>query len=144
MHAEQAAQKLPPRYDRLCRYLTPGERAANEAAGKTWTVRLAMPDEGETAVHDVLRGDIIFNNADLDDAIILKSDGYALYHLAHLVDDHLMGITHVLRGDEWISSEPLHVQIYKAFGWQPPLLNHVPKMLGSAKIKLSKRQSALS
>ena len=144
MHAEQEAQKLPPRYDRLCRYLTPEERVANEAAGKTWTVRFAMPTEGETVVHDELRGDIVFNNTDLDDPIILKSDGYALYHLAHLVDDHLMGITHVLRGDEWISSAPLHVQIYKAFGWQQPLLYHVPTVLGSDKRKLSKRQGALS
>src|SRR6266571_4311127 len=144
LRAEQVAQKLPPRYDRLCRYLTPEERAANEAAGKTWTVRFAMPTEGETVVHDELRGDIVFNNADFDDQIILKSDGYALYHLAHLVDDHLMGITHVLRGDEWISSAPLHVQIYKAFGWQQPLLYHVPTVLGSDKRKLSKRQGALS
>src|SRR6266404_5897109 len=96
LRAEQIAQKLPPRYDRLCRYLTPEERAANEAAGKTWTVRFATPTAGETVVHDELRGDIVFNNADLDDQIILKSDGYALQHLAHLVDDHLMGITHVL------------------------------------------------
>src|SRR6266702_3880132 len=132
LRAEQVAQKLPPRYDRLCRYLTPEERAANEAAGKTWTVRFAMPTEGETVVHDELRGDIVFDNADFDDQIILKSDGYALYHLAHLVDDHLMGITHVLRGDEWISSAPLHVQIYKAFGWQQPLLYHVPTVLGWA------------
>src|SRR6266704_3636756 len=100
LRAEQVAQKLPPRYDRLCRYLTPEERAANEAAGKTWTVRFAMPTEGETVVHDELRGDIVFNNADFDDQIILKSDGYALYHLAHLVDDHLMGITHVLGSDK--------------------------------------------
>lgn len=144
MRAEQAEQKLPPRYDRRCRYLTPEERAANEVAGMKSTIRFAIPLEGETVVHDELRGDIIFNNADLDDAIILKSDGYALYHLAHLVDDHLMGVTHVLRGDEWIPSAPLHVQIYKALGWQQPLLYHVPTVLGSDKRKLSKRQGALS
>src|SRR5258708_4734056 len=144
MHAEQAAQKLPPRYDRLCRYLTPEERAANEAAGKTWTVRFAMPTAGETVVHDELHGDIVFNNAGLDDAIILKSDGYALYHLAHLVDDHLMGITHVLRGDEWISSAPRHILLYQALGWEPPLMYHVPTILGNDKKKLSKRQGAPS
>jgi len=144
MRNAQAAQKLPPRYDRRCRYLSAEERAANEAAGLTWTVRFAMPLDGETVVHDEIHGDITFKNADLDDAIILKSDGFALYHLAHLVDDHLMGITHALRGDEWISSAPLHIQIYKALGWQPPLIYHVPTVLGKDKKKLSKRHNAPS
>jgi glutamyl-tRNA synthetase len=144
MRAEQAAKKLPPRYDRRCRYLAPEERAANEAAGLRYTVRFAMPTTGETVVHDELHGDIVFNNADLDDLILLKSDGYALYHLAHLVDDHLMNITHVLRGEEWISSAPLHVQIYRAFGWEMPLLYHVPTVLGKDKKKMSKRRGAPS
>ncbi len=144
MRAEQAAQKLPPRYDRHCRYLSAEERAANEAAGMKSAIRFAMPIEGETIVHDELRGDIVFNNADIDDAIILKSDGYAVYHLAHIVDDHLMDITHVLRGDDWIPSAPRHVQIYKALGWQPPLFYHVPNVLGKDKRKLSKRHGAPS
>lgn len=144
MRAEQEAKKLPPRYDRRCRYLTPEERAANDAAGLKWVVRSAMPIEGETLVHDGLRGDITFNNADLDDAVILKSEGLPTYHLAHIVDDHLMGITHTLRGEEWISSAPRHVQIYKALGWEIPLMYHLPSVLGKDKKKLSKRHNAPS
>ena len=144
MRKAQEAQKLPPRYDRHCRYLTPEERAEKEAAGVSYTVRFAMPLEGETVVHDELHGDMVFKNADLDDMIILKSNGLAPYHLAHLVDDRLMGITHVLRGEEWISSAPRHVQLYHALGWEPPLFYHVPTILGKDKKKLSKRRSAPS
>jgi len=114
MRKAQEAQKLPPRYDRHCRYLTKEQRAENEAAGLTWTIRFAMPVDGETVVHDEIHGDMVFKNSNLDDMIILKTSGLPPYHLAHLVDDHTMSITHVLRGDEWISSSPLHVQIYKA------------------------------
>src|SRR6266516_5972238 len=96
MRKAQEAQKLPPRYDRRCRYLSEEERAANEAAGLPWVVRLAMPTEGETVVHDELHGDIFVKNANLDDIILLKSDGLPTYHLAHIVDDHLMGIKHML------------------------------------------------
>ena len=142
MRKAQEAQKLPPRYDRRCRYLSEEERAANEAAGLPWVVRFAMPLEGETVVHDELHGDIIFKNADIDDNVILKSDGLPTYHLGHIVDDHLMGITHVLRGEEWISSAPRHVHIYKALGWEIPLLYHVPSVLGKDKKKLSKRHNA--
>ncbi len=142
MRKEQEAQKLPPRYDRRCRYLSEEERAANEAAGLKWVVRFAMPLEGETVVHDKLHGDIVFKNSDLDDTVILKSDGLPTYHLGHLVDDHLMGITHVLRGDDWIPSAPRHVQIYKALGWEIPLLYHLPNVLGKDKRKLSKRHNA--
>jgi len=144
MRKEQEAQKLPPRYDRRCRDLTPEERAENEAGGIPWTVRFAMPLEGETVVHDELHGDMIFKNSDLDDFIILKGNGLAPYHLAHLVDDHLMGITHVLRGEEWIPSAPRHVQIYQALGWKPPLFYHLPNVLGKDKKKLSKRRNAPS
>jgi glutamyl-tRNA synthetase len=143
MRKTQEAQKLPPRYDRHCRYLSVEERAAIEAEGKSWTVRFAMPSEGETVVRDELHGNIVFQNANLDDAIILKSDGLPTYHLA-LVDDHLMGITHILRGEEWISSAPLHVQIYEALGWQIPHLYHMPNILGKDKRKLSKRRNAPS
>jgi glutamyl-tRNA synthetase len=144
MRKEQEARKQPPRYDRRCRYLSEAERAANEAAGQAWTVRFAMPLEGETVVHDELHGDITFQNADLDDAVILKSDGYPTYHLANVIDDHLMGITHVLRGEEWIASAPRHVQIYRALGWQPPLFYHLPNVLGKDRKKLSKRHNAPS
>jgi len=98
MRKEQQAQKLPPRYDHRCRYLTAEERASREGEGMKWTVRFAMPIEGETVVHDELRGDITFKNTDIDDAILLKSNGLPTYHLAHIVDDHLMKITHVIRG----------------------------------------------
>ena len=139
---EQMAQKLPPRYDRHCRYLSDEERAANDAAGLPWTVRFAMPLEGETVVHDELHGDMVFKNANIDDFIILKSDGLPTYHLAHIVDDHLMEITHLLRAEEWISSAPRHIQIWNALGWQPPLFYHVPDVLGKDKKKLSKRHKA--
>src|SRR5437588_6239914 len=141
---DQMAQKLPPRYDRHCRYLSDEERAAYDAAGLPWTVRFAMPLEGETVVHDELHGDMVFKNANIDDFIILKSDGLPTYHLAHIVDDHLMEITHLLRAEEWISSAPRHIQIWNALGWQPPLFFHVPDVLGKDKKKLSKRHSAPS
>jgi glutamyl-tRNA synthetase len=144
MRKEQMAQKLPPRYDRRCRYLSNEERQANEEAGLTWVVRFAMPLEGETVVHDELHGDITFKNADIDDTVILKTDGLPTYHLAHIVDDHLMSITHLLRAEEWISSAPRHVQIWNALGWEPPLFFHVPDVLGKDKKKLSKRHGAPS
>jgi glutamyl-tRNA synthetase len=144
MRKEQIANKLPPRYDRRCSYLTPAERATKEAAGESWTVRFAMPLEGETVVPDRLHGDMVFKNKDLDDTVILKTNGLAPYHLANLVDDHLMGITHVLRGEEWISSAPRHVQIYLALGWKPPLFYHLPNVMGKDKKKLSKRRNAPS
>jgi len=144
MRKEQEAHKLPPRYDRHCRYLSKEEREANEAAGIKWVVRFAMPIEGETVVHDSLHGDITFKNNDIDDAVLLKSDGLPTYHLAHIIDDHLMGITHILRGEEWISSAPRHVHIYQALGWPEPLIYHVPNILGKDKKKLSKRRNAPS
>ena len=144
MRKDQMAQKLPPRYDRRCRYLSDEERAANDAAGITWVVRFAMPLDGETIVHDELHGDIIFKNSDIDDTVILKTDGLPTYHLAHIVDDHLMGVTHLLRAEEWISSAPRHIQIWNALGWQQPLLFHVPDVLGKDKKKLSKRHGAPS
>ena len=144
MRKEQQAQKLPPRYDHRCRYLTPEQRAANEAEGQRWTVRFAMPLEGETVVHDELRGDMVWQNTNIDDAIILKANGLPTYHLAHVVDDHLMNITHLIRAEEWISSAPLHVQIWRALGWEMPLLYHAPDVLGKDKRKLSKRHGAPS
>src|SRR2546429_7233092 len=144
MRKEQEAQRSPPGYDRHCRYLSDEERAANEAVGLKWVVRFAMPLEGDTVVHDGIHGDIVFKNSDIDDAVLLKSGGLPTYHLAHIVDDHLMGITHVLRGEEWISSAPRHVQIYKALGWELPLFYHVPTVLGKDKKKLSKRHNAPS
>ncbi len=144
MRKEQQAQKLPPRYDHHCRYLTAEQRAANEADGQKWTVRFAMPLEGETVVHDQLRGDMVWQNTNIDDAIILKASGLPTYHLAHVIDDHLMEITHLIRAEEWISSAPLHTHIWQALGWEMPLLYHAPDVLGKDKRKLSKRHGAPS
>jgi glutamyl-tRNA synthetase len=139
----QRARGEPPRYDRMCRHLVPDEVAARLAAGDSYVVRLAVPEEGQTRVHDVLHGEITFENAHLDDAVLLKSNGYPTYHLANVVDDHLMRISHVIRAEEWISSAPLHLMIYAALGWQPPLFAHVPDVLGADGKKLSKRHGAI-
>jgi glutamyl-tRNA synthetase len=140
----QQARKEPPRYDRHCRDLTAEERAAAEASGVTPVVRFKTPLTGETSTHDVLRGEVVFQNSTLDDFVILKSDGYPTYHLAAMVDDHLMEITHVIRGDEWLPSAPRHFLIYQAFGWEPPLFAHVSRVLGADRAKLSKRHGAHS
>lgn len=137
------ARGEPPRYDRHCRPLSAEERRRRIAAGESYVVRLAVPKQGVTRVHDALRGEILFENATLDDAVLLKSNGYPTYHLAHVVDDHLMGITHVIRAEEWIPSAPLHVIEYAALGWDLPRLVHVPDVLGHDGKKLSKRHGAL-
>ena len=134
----------PPRYDRLCRRLSPEEARSRAAAGETYTIRLAVPYDGQTRIDDALRGEIVFENANLDDAVLLKSNGYPTYHLAHIIDDHLMSISHVLRAEEWIPSAPLHVLIYQALGWRQPVWVHVPDVLGKDNKKLSKRRGALS
>ncbi|MEA2640193.1 MAG: glutamyl-tRNA synthetase [Chloroflexota bacterium] len=139
LRSEQQARKEPPGYDRLCRDLTPAERATREAEGAPSVVRFAAPLDGSTTFHDVIHGAITWENRVLDDFVILKSDGFPTYHLAHLVDDHEMEISHVLRGDEWISSTPRHVLLYQAFGWEPPIFAHLPTILGPDRKKLSKR-----
>jgi glutamyl-tRNA synthetase len=135
---------LPPRYDRLCRALTANVAETRAAAGEAFVVRLATPLEGQTVVEDELRGAVVFENANLDDPVLLKTNGLPTYHLAHIVDDHFMGITHVIRAEEWISSAPLHVVIYHALGWPVPRLVHVPDVLGrEGGKKLSKRFGAI-
>src|SRR5207253_4488497 len=136
---EQQARKEPPGYDRLCRNLADAERAEREASGASSVVRFGVPLEGATTFTDLIHGDVTWENRVLDDFVILKSDGFPTYHLAHLVDDHLMEITDVLRGDEWISSTPRHVLLYRAFGWEPPRFAHLPSILGPDRKKLSKR-----
>lgn len=132
-------------YDRHCRYLTAKERAEYEAQGIVPVVRLKVPLEGQTSFHDVLHGDITVDNARLDDLVLLKSDGYPTYHLANVVDDSLMQITHVMRADEWLPSVPKHVLMYQAFGWEPSVFAHLPIILASeGKGKLSKRHGAVS
>ena len=107
-------------------------------------VRFKTPLTGETRTLDALRGEVVFQNSTLDDFVMLKSDGYPTYHLAAMVDDHLMGITHVLRDESWLPSAPRHFLIYQAFGWEPPIFAHVSRVLGSDKAKLSKRHGAHS
>jgi glutamyl-tRNA synthetase len=113
-----------------------------EASGITPVVRFKSPLEGQTSFSDLLRGQIIFENGTLDDFVLLKSDGYPTYHLANIVDDHEMEISHVLRADEWLSSTPRHVLLYQALGWQPPQFAHLPMILGPDRSKLSKRHGA--
>jgi glutamyl-tRNA synthetase len=143
LRQEQLKRKENPHYDGLCRRLPPEEAAARAAAGEPHVIRFKMPDEGFITCHDYLRGDITVENRNLDDYIIVKSDGLALYHLAAMVDDHLMEITHVIRGSEWLSTFPLHVHIIRAFGWQAPVFAHLSVFLKpSGKGKMSKRESA--
>lgn len=131
-------------YDRHCRFLPATEVAALQAAGTPYVVRLKVPDDRNVVFTDLIRGAISYQSAQLDDLVLLKSDGFPTYHLANVVDDHLMQITHVLRGDEWIASTPKHILIYEAFGWQPPLFAHMPVILAQDGGKLSKRRGAAS
>ncbi len=141
MRATQQANKQKVGYDRRCRWLTPEERAAKEAEGRSWVVRLAVPLQGTISFEDIIRGIVTFDNKELQDAVLLKADGYPTYHLAVVVDDHDMAITHVIRGEEWISSAPLHVHLYRAFGWDLPAFAHTPSILKpSGKGKISKRE----
>ncbi len=144
MRAEQARRKQPPGYDRHCRDLSPEERAQKEAQGIQPVVRFKAPTEGTTGYTDVIWGEVAFDNKTIDDFVLLKSDGYPTYHLASVVDDHAMEITHVLRAEEWISSTPRHILLYRAMGFPPPQFAHLPMLLGSDRSKLSKRHGAVS
>ena len=141
MRDEQRAKGWQQGYDRRHRWLTDEQRAAFAAEGRPAVVRFAAPLEGITRVHDLIRGDIEIESSSILDPILLKSDGMPTYHLANVVDDHLMQITHILRADEWISSASLHKQLYDAFGWEMPVLAHLPVILDpSGKGKMSKRK----
>jgi len=142
MRKEQIQKKQPPKYDGHCRHLKPEERASLEANNLQSVVRLKIPIDGETSFNDMLHGNLTFQNQILDDLILLKSDGYPTYHLANVVDDHAMKISHVIRADEWLSSTPRHMLLYNAFGWNPPLFVHLPMLLGPDRSKLSKRHGA--
>lgn len=143
MRQEQQARKQPLLYDGTCRRLTPEEALRRVQAGEPHVIRFKTPKEGSITVHDLLRGDITVENRVLDDFILIKSDGLAVYHLAAMVDDHLMGITHVIRGSEWLSTFPLHGHIIRAFGWEAPVFVHLSVFLKpSGKGKMSKRESA--
>ena len=139
---EQMKRKQPPGYDRHCRSLTKEQKTEMEASGITPVVRFKSPLEGQTSFKDLIKGEVTFENKVLDDFVLLKSDGYPTYHLANIIDDHIMNISHVLRADEWLSSTPRHMLLYQAVGWQPPEFAHLPMILGPDRAKLSKRHGA--
>ncbi|WP_084543239.1 glutamate--tRNA ligase [Borrelia hispanica] len=139
----QTINKMAPGYDRHCRNLSKDEIKDALSLGISPVVRFKIPFDGETSFNDILLGKITWANKDISpDPVILKSDGFPTYHLANVVDDHLMEISHVLRAQEWISSGPLHVLLYNAFGWNPPIYCHLPMVMGSDGQKLSKRHGA--
>jgi len=146
LRAEQEKAKMAhgSGYDRHCRALSEVEVQKLLAAGVPHVVRLKIPDNRSVAFLDLIRGEITYDSAQLDDLVLLKSDGFPTYHLANVVDDHLMGISHVLRGDEWIASTPKHILIYEAFDWEPPVFAHMPVILAPDGGKLSKRRGAAS
>ena len=140
----QTAAKLPPKYAGRSRTLSDEEIAAELASGKPYTIRLRVPHNTSTTFRDELRGDITFDHANVDDQVLLKSDGFPTYHLANVVDDHLMQITDVIRAEEWISSTPKHVLLYQAFGWERPRFWHMPLLRNPDKSKISKRKNPVS
>ena len=145
MRQEQKKRKEPSQYDGLCRRISPEQAARRVASGEQHVIRFKTPREGSTTAHDLLRGDIVVENQNIDDYVLLKSDGLPTYHLAAMVDDHAMQITHVIRGLEWQSTFPLHVMIVRAFGWEEPVWVHLSVFRKpEGKGKMSKRDSASS
>ena len=146
LRKEQIEKKLAQAtgYDGLCRAIPAAEAARRRAAGESHVIRLAMPRAGTTRVPDLLRGAREFDNTLVDDQVLIKSDGYPTYHLANVVDDRLMAITHVIRAEEWISSLPKHAQLYRAFGWPEPTFCHLPLLRNADKSKISKRKNPVS
>ena len=140
----QIKNKLPPGYDRCCRNLTVAEQAQKEKEGITPVVRLKTLLQGQTVIHDIIWGDVVFKNSVVEDLVLLKSDGYPTYHLANIVDDHDMQITHVIRAEEWMSSTPCHIMLYNAMGYEIPQFAHLPMLLGSDRAKLGKRHGSTS
>lgn len=140
---DKQAQGLPPMYDGQCRDLDP-QASATQAASSPYVIRLKVPRDQNIAVTDLLRGPVEFSSSTVDDQVLLKSDGFPTYHLAVVVDDHLMGISHLVRGEEWLSSAPKHVLLYQYFNWQPPVFIHTPILRNPDKSKLSKRHGHAS
>lgn len=136
---QMKADGLTPKYDGLCRSIPLEEAKQRVANGEEYTVRLKLPKDYDISFNDRIKGKITFNTDDQDDQVLIKRDGYPTYHFAVVVDDHLMGITHVVRGDEWISSTPKHVYLYEAFGWEAPEYIHLPTVLNKDHKKYSKR-----
>lgn len=144
MRAEQMAKGENPRYDGRCQQLSASDVAARLASGEASVIRLVVPTDGECHIRDRLRGDIVIPWSQVDMQVLQKTDGLPTYHLANVVDDHLMGITHVIRGEEWISSAPKHQCLYAAFGWEMPELCHLPLLRNPDQSKLSKRKNPTS
>ena len=141
---EQQRAGVPPGYDGHCLHLAPADVARELAANVPSVVRLVVPREGRVTIDDLLRDPIEFEWRTVDMQVLVKSDGWPTYHLANVVDDHLMGITHVMRGEEWISSAPKHLLLYRAFGWDMPALAHLPLLRNADRSKLSKRKNPTS
>ena len=144
LRKEQIARKEPPRYDRLCLHRTVEDVEARLAAEESWVIRMRAPQEGSTSFEDPARGTITIDNRELDDQVLLKSDGFPTYHLAVVVDDHLMGVTLVCRAEEWIPSTTKHVLLYRFFGWEQPAFVHMPLLRNADKSKISKRKNHTS
>jgi glutamyl-tRNA synthetase len=144
VRAAQRAAKQNMRYDGHCKGLSADEVQARVDAGEPHVVRLDMPQEGVTVIPDRLRGEIPYNNDQMDDQVLMKSDGFPTYHLANVVDDHLMGISHVIRAEEWIPSTPKHLRLYELFGWEPPVFVHLPLLRNQDRSKISKRKNPTS
>lgn len=145
LKTQQMANKQLPRYDKHCRHLTPEEVQQKLDSHTSYVIRLAVPENMNLEFNDLIRGNISFNSNDIDDQVLLKSDGYPTYHLAVVVDDHDMKITHIMRGEEWISSTPKHLLLYQAFGWDTPVYAHIPVFLNpDGKGKMSKRKGDVS
>ena len=139
MRKQQEANKQPPKYDRLCLNLSAAEIKARSEAGEAYVIRQRIPQE-DLFFNDLVRGEMKFHGKDIDDQVLIKSDGFPTYHLANVVDDHEMEVTHVIRGEEWLPSTPKHVWLYQAFAWTPPAFAHLPLLLNPDRSKLSKRQ----
>ena len=137
---QQQANHLPPAYDRHCRDLSKEEVAQNRQASAAYVIRMKVPLVGDIIVNDVVRGEVIFQYKVVDDQVLIKSDGYPTYHLAVVVDDHEMQISHIIRGEEWLPSTPKHLLLYQYFGWDAPTFVHLPLLLNPDRSKLSKRQ----
>lgn len=144
MRNDQQARKLPPMYDRTCLKIDPGEAAKRAEGGEPCIIRMRIPDHRTIRFTDDVRGDISFESHTVDDQVLIKSDGMPTYHLAHVVDDHLMRIDLVTRGEEWLSSLPKHLLLFEMLGWTPPRYAHFSLLLNKDKTKLSKRQNAVS
>ncbi len=144
LRAQQTAAKRAPRYDKHCAGLPKEEAAARVSAGEPAVVRMNLPVTGQVVLDDLIRGSVTFRYDQLDDSVLLKTDGFPTYHLANVVDDHLMDMSHVIRAEEWLPSAPKHLFLYDAFGWTPPKFAHLPLLLGADHSKLAKRHGATS